>query len=108
MTAPAIEGVGFTPPFRPREGNGWSSIVLADGTALVGGRSHPQAIAKAYALGLLDDEALTHAKAGLTRADGSSFEISGAADVLPVMRVIWLDDPSNRQERFGTLASGRG
>lgn len=80
----------FTPPYRPREGGGYSAIILSDGTAVIGGRNHPETIKKGQELGLITDQNLPSAKAGFVRPDGTGFDVSDGKPIA-IKKTQWLD-----------------
>lgn len=72
-----------------RENGGYTSIVLPDGTAIVGGRIHAQTFNAATELGFSEAD-VANGIAGFTRKDGTSFDLSG--NPVEVKRVVNLSE----------------
>lgn len=71
------------------EGNEWRSVVLQDGTAIVG-RSHPIVLRDAEERGYATTEQLVNAIAAYTLDDGRTFTVSSGSP-LETTRIVWLD-----------------
>jgi hypothetical protein len=73
-----------------REAGGRTSLVLKDGTALVGGRNHGEAYTEALRRGLATEDELSNATAAFTRPDGTSWNLQGKA--VPAKHVVNLGE----------------
>lgn len=73
-----------------RENGGRTSLVLSDGTAIVGGKIHAQTYDAALERGLATEEQLASSKSAFTRPDGTSWDLQG--NPVEVKRVVNLSE----------------
>lgn len=75
-----------------RENGARTSIVLRDGTAIVGGRFHGETLQEAIRLGVATEGDLANGTSGFTRPDGYSWNLQGTE--IPVKRIVDLSEAS--------------
>lgn len=90
-----------------RENGGRTSLVLPDGTAIVGGKIHAQTYDEALRTGAATEEQLQGSKSAFTRPDGTSWDLQG--NPVPVTRVVNLNEKGvpNASEIGGAAAPVR-
>jgi hypothetical protein len=90
-----------------RENGARTSIVLENGTALVGGQNHGETYNAAIERGLATESDLAGASAAFTRPDGTSWDLQGKP--VGTQKVINLDEHTPQptaRERYGLPEAG--
>lgn len=67
----------------------FTSLILQDGTAIVGESAHPLAWNRAIELGITTEDQLANSTSAFTRPDGFTETING--NQIPIKKIVWMD-----------------
>src|SRR3990167_9580515 len=87
------ERLPFASPVR--ENGAKTSLILKDGTAIVGGQNHGQTFGEALKRSVASEDDLANATPGFTRPDGTSWDIHGKK--IPTTNIVSLDKAEAEQ-----------